>query len=274
MDLESFCWGSLTIIPPLHPDNLICRCKDLVDKLVGVATQTKKARKRKRDEFDLMLRMANVQKLLALMKEMRKNRPDVMPPAETKRVCPPSPSPCICPTVCPPVCVYTMPSVCPNPCQQTTVYCLPWTYAVYESQRICIGSRNREVVLEDPETLRPRDELQVLPLFQPNLSRGNHRDRVLSCFMIHSSLAIGRFPKLPGEILWARRGLGERFVRVQPNRRVTWSRVEGRGCVFLDFLELLIPFTGIDARMGSKKEFSSSAYVSPFVYHRCAWNVG
>ncbi|XP_033192066.2 uncharacterized protein LOC117157869 [Bombus vancouverensis nearcticus] len=125
MDLESFCWGSLTIIPPLHPDNLICRCKDLVDKLVGVATQTKKARKRKRDEFDLMLRMAHVQKLLALMKEMRKNRPDVMPPAETKRVCPPSPSPCICPTVCPPVCVYTMPSVCSNPCQQTTVYCLP-----------------------------------------------------------------------------------------------------------------------------------------------------
>lgn len=60
--------------------------------------------------------------------------------------------------------------------------------------------------------------VQLSPLFQlesspPPLPGGNHGDRVPSCFMIHSSPAIGRFPKLSAEILWLmargwRRGFG------------------------------------------------------------------
>ncbi|XP_017753406.1 PREDICTED: uncharacterized protein LOC108546010 [Eufriesea mexicana] len=122
MDLESFCWGSRTIIPPLHPDLLICRCKEL-ETPVEEATQTKKKKKRKRDDLDFRNKLARVQELLALMKELRKNRPDTIAQgAKAKSVCPPSPR--VCPAVCPPVCVYTMPSVCPNPCQ-TAVCCLP-----------------------------------------------------------------------------------------------------------------------------------------------------
>lgn len=60
--------------------------------------------------------------------------------------------------------------------------------------------------------------VQLSPLFQlesssPPFPGGNHGDRVPSCFMIHSSPAIGRFPKLSAEILWLmargwRRGFG------------------------------------------------------------------
>ncbi|KAK9294070.1 hypothetical protein QLX08_011205 [Tetragonisca angustula] len=123
VDLESFCWGSSTIIPPLHPDLLICRCKDLERETVTtVETQTRKCKKRKRDDFHS--RLARVQQLLALMKEARKNRPEIVPFGETKKVCPPPLTlPCVCPAVCPPVCVYTMPSVCPY--QATTVCCPP-----------------------------------------------------------------------------------------------------------------------------------------------------
>lgn len=120
MDLESFCWGSLTIIPPLHPDNLICRC-ERVEKAVEEATQTKKKKKRKRDELDFYGKMARAQELLAKMKEMRKNRPDSIAHGVAKKVCPPP----VCPTVCTPVCVYTLPSICPSPCQPSTVYCMP-----------------------------------------------------------------------------------------------------------------------------------------------------
>ncbi|CAL7951950.1 unnamed protein product [Xylocopa violacea] len=119
-DLESFCWGSQTIIPPLHPDHLRCRCHELEDR-VEEATQTKKKRRR-RSDLDFWARLDRVQKLLALMKEMRKNRPDTLAFAgKPKEASPPT----VCPTVCPPACVYTLPSVCPNPCQQTAVYCLP-----------------------------------------------------------------------------------------------------------------------------------------------------
>lgn len=121
MELESFCWGSRTIIPPLDPDLLICRCKEL-EKPVEEATQTRK-KKRKRDD-DFWKKLARVQELLALMKELRKNRPDMIAQAaRAKTVCLTLPP--VCPAVCPPVCVYTMPSVCPNPCQQTAVCCLP-----------------------------------------------------------------------------------------------------------------------------------------------------
>ncbi|KOC64067.1 hypothetical protein WH47_02066, partial [Habropoda laboriosa] len=123
VDLESFCWGSQTILPPLHPDRLICDCKSL-EKPAEEATQTRKKR-RKRDKDDYNARLAELARLLALMKKMRKNRPDIMAMGERKKVCPPAPCPNICPSPCPPVCVYTLPSVCPTPCQPATVCCLP-----------------------------------------------------------------------------------------------------------------------------------------------------
>ncbi|CAK9815813.1 hypothetical protein ANTQUA_LOCUS8618 [Anthophora quadrimaculata] len=124
VDLESFCWGSQTILPPLHPDRLICDCKPL--EPIDDSTQTKKKKKRKRKD-DYLARLAEVMRLLELMKKMRANRPDIMALGERKKVCPPAPCPTICPSPCPPVCVYTLPSVCPTPCQPTNACCLPRT---------------------------------------------------------------------------------------------------------------------------------------------------
>lgn len=84
-----------------------------------------------------------------------------------------------------------------------------------ESWRICTGN------LRGSQKKKKMEEafyVQLSPLFQlesspPPLPGGNHGDRVPSCFMIHSSPAIGRFPKLSAEILWLmargwRRGFG------------------------------------------------------------------
>lgn len=81
--------------------------------------------------------------------------------------------------------------------------------------------------------------VQLSPLFQlesspPPLPGGNHGDRVPSCFMIHSSPAIGRFPKLSAEILWLMAGgervwgLHERLDRVRPVR----SNSSPSNCLF------------------------------------------
>ncbi|XP_076618609.1 uncharacterized protein LOC143340480 [Colletes latitarsis] len=117
-DVESYRWGSLTILAPLHPDKLVCRCHELEPPVEEEATQT---RRRKRRHSDFWARIEHVQRLLALMKEMRKNRPEIMGHGEgPKKVCPP----CVCPTVDPTPCVFTLSSICPNPCPPT-VCCLP-----------------------------------------------------------------------------------------------------------------------------------------------------
>lgn len=130
MDLESFCWGSQTIIPPLHPDKLMCMCNQL--ERFEEATQTKR-RKRKRGVSDFWARIAHVQRLLALMKELRKNRPEVTAIGKAGKVCPSSSyvcPPCCPPPCCPPPCVYTVPcSAAPNSCQPV-FYCLPTNCSV------------------------------------------------------------------------------------------------------------------------------------------------
>ncbi|XP_017886639.1 uncharacterized protein LOC108628918 [Ceratina calcarata] len=119
MDLESFCWGSATIIPALPPELLTCRCKP--PPPVHETTQTKEKKKKpKRDGF--WDKIHRIQELIALMKEMRNNRPEVLPHGKPTTVCPPQP--CVCPTVCAPVCVYTLPAAC-NPCQPSPACCLP-----------------------------------------------------------------------------------------------------------------------------------------------------
>ncbi|XP_076240871.1 uncharacterized protein LOC143183243 [Calliopsis andreniformis] len=139
MDLESFCWGSLTIIPPLHPDKLMCMCRQL--EQLEEATQTRK-RKRRRSSLDFWARIAHVQQLLALMKELRKNRPDIMSVGKGRKVCPPSSPPCVCPPVCPSPCIYTMPcNASPNSCQ-------PVFYWKWQRR----GKRSRRVPLLDEPT--------------------------------------------------------------------------------------------------------------------------
>ncbi|XP_078050967.1 uncharacterized protein LOC144477256 [Augochlora pura] len=115
-DVESYHWGSATILPPLHPDKLMCDCQ-LEEK--EQTTQTaEKRRKRRRDDY--AARLAQIKKLLALMKKMRENRPEVMGQGEgPKKICPTtdavcSPAPCILDFSC-----------CSNSCAPSTVCCLP-----------------------------------------------------------------------------------------------------------------------------------------------------
>nr|XP_012144457.1 PREDICTED: uncharacterized protein LOC100882299 isoform X3 [Megachile rotundata] len=95
MDVESFCWGSLTIIPPVHPDYLTCACKTEPECLESATQTKKKKRKQKATLREMyMARLALVQELLAKMKEARRNRPQIMQHGEgPKAVCPT----CICP---------------------------------------------------------------------------------------------------------------------------------------------------------------------------------
>nr|XP_034186889.1 uncharacterized protein LOC117607370 [Osmia lignaria] len=118
VDVESFCWGSLTIIPPVHPDYLTCACKVIPDSFEETTQTKKKKRKQKPTLKEIYLaRLALFQELLAKLKELRKNRPEIIEPGgKPKGICPPP---------CRPIsCIYTLPpSVCTSPCQPT-VYCL------------------------------------------------------------------------------------------------------------------------------------------------------
>lgn len=100
-------------------------------------------------------------------------------------------------------------------------------------------ARNRGSKKKEKKWRRRLRRVQLSPLFQlesspPPLPGGNHGDRVLSCFMIHSSPAIGRFPKLSAEILWLMAGgervwgLHERLDRVRPVR----SNSSPSNCLF------------------------------------------
>lgn len=119
-DVEAFHWGSATILPPLHPDHLICNCR-IEEKEEG--TQTLKQKKKvKRDEY--AARLAQVQKLLALMKEMRKNRPEIPGLGDgPKNVCGAVTD--VCSPCAPAPCFVNLSSACPTSCEPTTVCCVP-----------------------------------------------------------------------------------------------------------------------------------------------------
>ena len=167
------------------------------------------------------------------MKEARKNRPDIVPFGEARhKVCPPSPptSPCVvCPTVCPPVCVYTMPSLCPY--QPMTVCCPPWTNAVLQPspyREFAFERRSRDRH-ERSRGVTPRGQVclvQVSPSFQPDPSPGVITEAASpSCFTIHSShTRLDDFPNCRCEILWVRRAVCTTAVESEVRRLLRGSR--------------------------------------------------
>lgn len=96
------------------------------------------------------------------------------------------------------------------------------------------GSKKKRKKMEEAFTPRPTFTIVPARISPPPLPGGNHGDRVPSCFMIHSSPAIGRFPKLSAEILWLMAGgervwgLHERLDRVRPVR----SNSSPSNCLF------------------------------------------
>ncbi|KZC10282.1 hypothetical protein WN55_01398 [Dufourea novaeangliae] len=124
-DVESYHWGSRTILPPLHPDKLICRCHELEGPCDETTQTLKLDRKEKRKKSDYAARLEQMKKLLELMKEMRKNRPEIMGHGPgPKKICPIVETASPCPTI-PMSCFVALSTVCPNPCQIPTVSCQP-----------------------------------------------------------------------------------------------------------------------------------------------------
>lgn len=120
-DVESFHWGSATVLPPLHPDKLTCHCK--IEEKEEATQTTEKKKKRKHDDY--AARLAQVRKLLEMMKEMRKNRPEITAHGqEPKKTCPITPtiSTCLPATTS---CFVSLSSTCPTSCQPTAYRCLP-----------------------------------------------------------------------------------------------------------------------------------------------------